>query len=275
MGLIRSTPIPKPHRAAYLRRIMAENENLPRRYSEKEVAILLRRATEIQQTDPSSPDSGGLTLAELEDIAAEAGIDVGYLRSAAAELESLGPPSKESMLQEVLAGAPFTIRLEKRIPGQVPESRLEELVPIIEMATDGHGQASAIGSTLTWSSTTSGNTSSQQVLVQSGRGETLVRIEDRVGGLAGALYGGIVGGGSGVGIGAGGAVAGVIGLPAFLIVAIPAGIIGSSYMVARAIFTAQVRRRRARMEELMDQIAMRVERSVHERTLPAAEIDAE
>ena len=78
-----------------------------------------------------------------------------------------------------------------------------------------------------------------------------------------------MGGGSGVGIGVGGAVAGVIGLPAFLIVAIPAGIIGSSYMVARAIFTAQVRRRRARMEELMDQIAMRVERSVHERTLPA------
>ena len=251
---------------------MTDNENLPRRYSEKEVALLLRRATEIQQTDPASPDSGGLTLAELEDIAAEAGIDVGYLRTAAGELESLGPPSKESMLQEVLAGAPFTIRLEKRIPGQVQDSRLEELVPLIEMATDGHGQASAIGSTLTWSSATAGNTSSQQVLVQSGQGETLVRIEDRVGGLAGALYGGIVGGGSGVGIGVGGAVAGtgVIGLPAFLIVAIPAGIIGSSYMVARAIFTAQVRRRRARMEELMDQIAMRVERSVHERTLPSA-----
>lgn len=254
---------------------MAENENLPRRYSEKEVAILLRRATEIQQTDPSSPDSGGLTLAELEEIASEAGIDVSYLRTAAAELESVGPPSKESLAQEILAGAPFTIRLERRIPGQVPEDRLEELVPIIEMATDGHGQASAIGSTLTWSSATSGNTSSQQVLVQSGKGETLVRMEDRMGGLAAALFGGIVGGGSGVGIGAGGAVAGALGLPAFLIVAIPAGIIGSSYMLARAIFTAQVRRRRERMNDLMDQITQRVERSVHERTLPAAEINAE
>ena len=245
---------------------MSENESLPRRYSEKEVSLILRRATEIQRTEPASRDADGLTLAELEEIAAEAGIDGGYLRTAAAELESLQPPSTESMLQEVLAGAPFTIRLEKRIPGELPENRLAELVPIIEMFSEGHGQASSVGHTLTWSSATAGNTSSQQVLVQSSHGETLIRIEERLGGLAGALYGGILGGGGGLAIGAGSAI-GALG-SVFLAFVIPAALVGSSYMLTRWIFQAQVRRRRQKMEELMDQIASRVERSVSERTLP-------
>lgn len=248
---------------------MTDEGPSPRRYSEKEVALILRRATEIQRTEPSAGDRGGLTLAELEEIAAEAGIDLQHLRTAAAEVER-GGAKPESLLQEVFAGGPFTIRLERRFPGELPEAAFDELVPLIERATEGHGQASSVGKTLTWSSATAGNTSSQQVLVRSREGETLISLEDRLGGLAGALFGGIVGGGSGVGIGVGGALGGALG-SAFLGFVIPAGVIGSSYMIARAIFTAQVRRRRGKLHELMEEIAARMERTVHQRTLEPPE----
>ncbi len=52
-----------------------------RRYTEEKVGLILRRATEMQQSDPDRTDPAGLTLAELEDIAAEAGIDPERLRS--------------------------------------------------------------------------------------------------------------------------------------------------------------------------------------------------
>jgi len=101
----------------------------------------------------------------------------------------------------------------------------EDLVPLMQSATIGQGNASAVGKTLTWSSRCDTNTSSQQVLFSSRNGETMVRIEERLGGLAGALFGG-------------------------------------SYAAARAIFADQVRKRRSRMEELMDRIVERVETEV-------------
>ena len=119
-----------------------------------------------------------------------------------------------------------------------------------------------MGKTLTWSSRSDTNTSSQQVLVSSRNGETMVRIEERLGGLAGALFGGFLGGvGGGVGLGAGGALAAVLGSAAFA-VAFPLVVIGGSYAAARAIFADQVRKRRSRMEELMDRIVERVETEV-------------
>jgi len=46
-----------------------------RRYNEKEVARLLKRASELQRSSPAAPNPSGLTLTELEDIAREAGLD--------------------------------------------------------------------------------------------------------------------------------------------------------------------------------------------------------
>ena len=55
---------------------MTDANNLPRLYDEKEVGKLLERATELQREDPvRAAASGGLSLSELEEIAAEAGID--------------------------------------------------------------------------------------------------------------------------------------------------------------------------------------------------------
>jgi hypothetical protein len=70
---------------------MARNGEHRRRYGDKEVGLILRRATEFQRQEPASAaEGGGLTLAELEEIAAEAGIDPRHLRRAASELDESG-----------------------------------------------------------------------------------------------------------------------------------------------------------------------------------------
>jgi len=107
---------------------MPEDERSSRRYSEKEVGLILRRATEFQRSEPSAADPTGLTLAELEEVASEVGIDPAYLRRAAAELEAgagSGPWDK-------FLGGPLAFVLERTIPGEFPESRFEELVPLMQ-----------------------------------------------------------------------------------------------------------------------------------------------
>ena len=243
---------------------MPSDESPSRRYSEKEVGLILRRATELQRAEPSAANPEGLTLRELAEVAAEVGIDPAYLRRAAAELESgagSGPWAR------LLGAAPGFV-LERTIPGEFPESGFEELVPLMQAATLGQGNASAVGKTLTWSSRSDTNTSSQQVLVTVHEGETLIRIEERLAGFAGGLFGGVLGGvGGGLGIGVGGALGGALFGSVAMAIAFPVVIIGASYTACRHFFAAHVRRRRSRMQDLMDRLTERVEAQVSERTL--------
>lgn len=238
-----------------------------RRYSENEVARLLRRAIELQRAEPQGAGSApsGLTLSELEEVAVEAGIDPHHLRSAAAEIETWGDPT----LWERVLGAPLSFVLERTVPGEFPESEFEELVPLLSAGTIGQGNASTVGKTLTWSARSDANTSSQQVLVQTRDGETLIRMEERLGGFAGGLFGGLLGGvGGGVGFGVGGALAGALGSVA-VVVAFPATIVAGSYVAAREIYRAHVRKQRRRMQDLLDRIEERVARAA-ERSDPAS-----
>lgn len=228
-----------------------------RRYGDREVARILKRATELQRAEPSAADPEGLTLAELADIAREAGIDPALLRRAATEVDLGGG---RSTMWRRLAGAPVMLQLEHSVEGEIPSERFDALIPIIQQATEGQGTASAVGRTLTWSSHTTDNTTSQQILVTSADGRTLVRWEERFGGLAGALFGGILGGG-GIGLGAGGAaaIAGAAG-PVALVIAVPVVLVGGSYALSRGIFTHIVKRREANARKVIAEIASYVER---------------
>ena len=244
-----------------------------RRYNEKEVGLILRRATEMQTAEPTALDPAGLTLAELEEIAAEAGIDPALLRHAANELDVLRPPPT---VGGRLAGAPVVIDIERVIEGELPRECLEELVPTIQSATAGQGTASAVGRTLTWCSSTGSSISERQVLVSVRAGQTLIRMQESFGGLAASLFGGIMGGvGGGVGFGLGGALSATLGLGAGLI-ALPLTTVAGSYFLARAIYKSQVRRRQASAHSLVDRLAEQVESAIGEgRTgLPAVSSNA-
>ena len=236
------------------------SEQLPgaRRYSEEEVALILRRATEMQRAEPSAPDPAGLTMTELEEIAAEAGIDAGMLRQAASELNMRQPETLGSRL----AGAPTTLAIQRVIEGEMPIGRLEELVPTIVAATPGRGTASAVGRSLTWSSQEGSNLTEQQVLVSSQNGQTLIRVEQSYSGLAAGWFGGIMGGvGGGVGFGVGGALSATLGLGAGL-VAFPLTAIAGSYFLARSIYSSQVRSRQSAARALVGKLAEQVESAI-------------
>jgi hypothetical protein len=236
------------------------NEQLPgpRRYSEEEVGLILRRATEMQRAEPTAPDPAGLTLAELEEIAAEAGIDPGMLRQAASELNVQQPATLGSRI----AGAPVAVAIERVIAGEMPVERLEELVPTIVASTPGRGTASAVGRSLTWSSQEGSNLTEQQVLVSSQGGQTLIRVEQSYSGLAAGWFGGIIGGvGGGVGFGVGGALSATLGLGAGL-VAFPLTAIAGSYFLARSIYASQVRSRQGAARALLDKLAVQVETAI-------------
>ncbi len=224
----------------------------PRRYNEDEVSRLLKRATELQKSRASSPDPSGLTLAELEDVALEAGIDPGLLRRAAEELDTDTGPLEG--WGPKLAGAPTRVVLERTLSFEAPESVFAQLVPAIQIAADSPGHASQVGRALTWHSQNPQNPRTLQVIVTVQPGQTLIRIEERYGGLAGALFGGIMGGvGGGVGMGLGGALAGILGSAAVAVV-FPTAVIGGSYLIARAAFTAAVRKRGRRLRQLLDSL---------------------
>lgn len=230
---------------------MTEPNPSHRRYSEKEVTRLLRRATELQRAMPIAPASNGLTLAELEDVATEAGLDPALLRQAAAELDVGSLPSAGSGIGVHLAGAPFRTVIERTLVGEVPATAFASMVPLIQMAADAPGQASQVGNTLTWQSQNPSNPRSLQILIAAHSGQTLIRIEERYGALAAGLFGGFVGGGSGVSLGVGGAIAGTLGSAA-LAVALPVGIITGTFFVIRRVFRSIVRRRRGVLEKLLD-----------------------
>src|SRR5450830_1774255 len=111
-------------------------EPLPgRRYNDKEVARIIKQASELQQSDAPGESASGLSLAELEQIAREAGIDPAMVRRAAVDLDaqvSVGRPSR-------FLGAPSSLALERTIDGEVSPDEYDALVAEIQRAVGGMG----------------------------------------------------------------------------------------------------------------------------------------
>ena len=228
-----------------------------RRYSDTEVSRLLKYATELQQSDeaggPGGHEGGGMTLATLQEVAAEAGIEPRYVQLAAARIDSREPTG----LKHWLAGTPLVVRAQRIIPGELREEDYEQIVTKIQVATDVQGTASMVGRTLTWRSVTSKLRSrSLRVTVAARDGETRIQAEQRLHGYAGELYGGVVGGaGMGVGIGVGfGVGLGALGSTLFA-AAFPVTLIGGLYVAMRQVMKSTGRKRRAELEALVDRIA--------------------
>jgi hypothetical protein len=231
----------------------SESDPPSRRYTDAEVRLLLEQASRVEGQRPSVRQPQGLTLAELEEVAAEAQIDVARLREAAYELDVL-KSTRPAGTAARLAGAPLRLDIRRVLPFEVDEAGLQGLVGMIGSATGDVGEPHFVGRTFVWNaSTNAGRRLSVRVSAQ--RGSTSIELEERYGELAGGLFGGVLGGvGGGVGLGAGGALAGVLGSAALAVV-IPAVVIGGSYTACRLGFGAYVRRRAQRLNAVCDEVA--------------------
>src|SRR5262249_32615853 len=168
---------------------MREAARRPERFSEEEVQQVLRRAAELQRRDSRVPtDVRALSLAELEQIAADSGINVQQIHRAILELEGRRHRAGSGLL-----GAPAHVHLERVLDHEGPRGAFEPLVSEMNRALGTTGQVSAVGETLTWSAS---NTSSGPVEIAISRveGGTRITLNASFGALLGATFGGIGGG---------------------------------------------------------------------------------
>ena len=246
--------------------------------SEHEARALWSRAAELQaftgvQPRPSVPTRGTAVSAEAERrtltsgyrlddaraAALEAGISERYVERAAAEL-GLGStaPNAAALRNETpksspWSGSPMSILYEVDVVGEVPESEMYILVDTIRRRIGEAGHAGTIGRSVSWASASKNR--NLQITIVSRHGKTSIRVDERLSPLAGALFGGIMGG---VGGGSGGIAFG-IGAGALHSVAAGFGIWGvtitGSYLLARAIYGAQVRKRVKALGDLTEELA--------------------
>lgn len=113
---------------------------IERRYDDEEVGLILRRAVEAREkTAPVGDDPGkGLTLAELREIGAEAGIDAARIDEAASSLVETGDHGQVagsglSMVAtaRTALGVPPTVQMERVVQARLDPTRLPELLDLI------------------------------------------------------------------------------------------------------------------------------------------------
>lgn len=211
-----------------------------RRYSDQEVGLILKRAAEMSQ----AKGAGGMTAAELERIAIEAGIDPAAVRLAAEEV-ARGETGGDT--GELLLGGPTGLRYVFEVDGELREEDHEALLAAVQRNVDASGSITVAGRTFSWHAT--GPNRSITVQVSPVRGKTVVRIEERLGSLIGGIYGGVGGGVGGslaplAGVGA----AALFG-PVGAVLAVAGALLGT-YVGTRAIYGGVSKRRKKTLDAL-------------------------
>ncbi|MBX2819688.1 MAG: hypothetical protein KTR29_08400 [Rhodothermaceae bacterium] len=119
-----------------------------RLYTEKEISTILKRAGE-RQAEQGQKETQGLSLAEIQQIAGEVGLDPRIVASVAAELETtLGKEKGQSWL-----GLPVRAETERVLPGAVSVEQWPEVVSAIENAMGVIGASGQVGKMLEWTYT--------------------------------------------------------------------------------------------------------------------------
>src|SRR5687768_3068307 len=109
-------------------------------FNEKQAGAILRRAAELSSASSTGGSSGGTTLADMERIAAEIGIDAAHVRAAAAEL-TRSPAGNTAGI----------IDLERVVPGELSDEAWEAVVADLRRTFSNPGTTSQVGLAREWS----------------------------------------------------------------------------------------------------------------------------
>lgn len=226
-----------------------------RSYSEKQVAEILKRAALLEQG--RAPQTSSLSLAEVEAIARESGLDPALVRAAA---RSLDATEQEKSTTARLFGAPTHRTIERVVDGELTMLHHERLVGDLRALVPGSpfrpAQIASIGRTLTVSAESSGAMVEISLTPRDGR--TFVRIEVSNRALAGGLLGGL-GGGLGGGL-----------MPVVIAAAVtnhlgPAGVVASgaallvgAFTLARGLYSRLANRSYRNFERVADSLVERL-----------------
>lgn len=116
-------------------------------YDEDEIRALMERAAQLQAQSEGRP-APGLTMAELRQVAADAGIDPAHLATAAAELAHRREAVSER--ESTFMGAPVVVERTRLAPGSVSDETWLAMVRELRRRFHDDGVAGEIGGVREW-----------------------------------------------------------------------------------------------------------------------------
>ncbi|MEP7064980.1 MAG: serine/threonine-protein kinase [Gemmatimonadota bacterium] len=262
--------------------------------SEKQAHAVWERAADLQAATSSHPAppvaalssslapgtaTSGIAMDRVRESAVEAGIsrehvdraaeELGLLRGAGARAArartDVGAPVVHRPMLTPLFAAPFRLHEEVGVEGEISSDDYDIIVGIIRRTLGDDGNVGTFGKTLTWISRAQSKKGRNVfVTVVPRGGRTWVRVEERLGSLAGGLYGGIVGGTSSVGV-----LAFIKVMAAthsiFASAAASAGVLLTTFSVARTILGSVKGSRASQLAKLRDELVEEVRASIASR----------
>ena len=228
-----------------------------RRYSDEEFALILRKASELQEGSGSPSErgvAGRFSLEEIQSIAAEAGIDAGAVARAASLLNAQEWEEKRR-LARVFFGESSNVHLDLEVPGRVPPQEMGRILEAVRRVMEHQGEVTTVLGGMEWK--TVGQPSAVNVNVSPRGEETSIQIVgDRS--AAGAMTFVFPMMGSAILIGALGAAfepQSVMG-----IVSLVSGLLGGGFLVSRTLWARGSRRFRRKLARLMEALVHSVEK---------------
>ncbi len=122
-----------------------------RLYDEKQIGAILKRTAELGE-DVSRPVADGLTLAEIQQLAADAGLNPQLVAQAAAEL-SVPSNLKRASDKPDLFGGPLAHVADIDLAFAISQDTWERMLPIIRAHFDDPGNVATRKGTFEWTST--------------------------------------------------------------------------------------------------------------------------
>lgn len=228
--------------------------NDSKRYDDETAGQVLRRAAELQHDSSVPVHTGdGLSAADLEQVAREAGIDPAFVRRAIAESEGSSPDTERSSV----LGEVKTLEIVEVMEGEVSSDSVDRMLEEVQRAFADGGHVTRTGSSATWSSSrtlASSRLSNLVVAITARDGQTEIRITERLDNLSTALFVGLGVAGSGVGIG----ISGAVGMGEFASIPLFAGMavaaVTACYGTARTLYTRSTRKRRRELQRLLGKL---------------------
>lgn len=217
---------------------------MTRRFNEREVALILRKATEVRRGVPEPEVGGGLTLAEVKEVATEAGIDPTRVDQAARGM--LAPQVRSSM--EIFTGTPIEVLYETEFDIELSEEDRADLVRQIRAVLSRHGVVGEQSGRVEWMDTD--GLGGRYVTVSPFEGGTRLEVSGTFrNAAAGAVgIGGVVTAVGAAGVFAAVSVAGPIG---WVIAPIA---LGGAVLIPRFTIGRVIRREKRRLSELTDHL---------------------
>ena len=142
-----------------------------RRFTDREVAMIIRAASEIDEKQ-GADGGGGLSVEDVKEIASEVGISPEAVSQAVARLDT----RREST--SVMRGAPVSHKAVHAVRGELNETALGQLIRLVDEETDSTGTVSEALGSVRW---TSGDRfHSMQVSLTPQNDETVIQVVDKI-----------------------------------------------------------------------------------------------